>query len=233
MKEIEVKSVPTIFRKGGKQCYQLFPKNAKNMKAEEFLQVFAHALGKSRADARYILDVHGQSVASLLAENKSVNTGTLRCFLAIGGSVSDPGATLSKEENPVMACFVPTGDLKNALADLVAINVTKAIEAILYTVQYDGSDSLNTIEGTDATVATGVGLKLNEENADEGVWLEDGDGTAVSEKAAITKNDTNLLIFRFAELPVSGQYTLVIATRDGGSAEDFGITRITRKVIVK
>lgn len=233
MKEIEVKSVPSTFKKGGKQCHQLFPKHVKPMKADEFIARFAAALGKSKADARYINDLHGQTFAEALAANKSVNTGTLRGFLVIGGSVANPAAELSKEENPVMACFVPMGELKDAVSEFVAVNVTETIEAILYTVQYDGSESLNTIEGTGTTVATGVGIKLTPANPDEGVWLEDMDGTVVTEKATVTLNDTNLIEFAFAELPAPGTYRLVIATRDGGSAEDLGITRLVRNVIVK
>lgn len=233
MKEIEVKSVPTTFKKGGKQCHQLFPKVSKPMQADEFIARFAAALGKTKADARFINDVHGQTFAEALLSNSSVNTGTIRGFLVIGGSVTRPNEPLTKEKNPVMACFIPMGELKDSVHEFVAVNVTETIEAILYSVQYDGSQSLNTIEGTGTLVLTGVGLKLTPSNEDEGVWLEDSDGTAVTDKATITMNDTNLIECAFAELPEAGQYRLIVSTRDGGSSDSLGITRLVRNVIVK
>lgn len=233
MKEIPAKSVPTVFKKGGKQCHQLYVKNTKPMKADEFIDRFAKALGKSKANARYINDVHGQTLAESLAANRSVNTGTLRAFLVIGGSVVNPTAELTKEENPVIACLLPMGELKEAVADLVAVNVTKTIEAILYTVQSDGSDEVNTVVAGRTLVSTGVGIKLNPEASDEGAWMEDADGTIVTEKLTVTKNDTNLLEGQFDELPKPGTYVYVIQTRDGGSPDELGVTRLTRKVVVK
>lgn len=232
MKEIEVKSIPSTFKKGGKQCHQLFVKHSKPMQAAEFIARLAERLGKSKADARYINDIHGQVLSTSLAENKAVNTGTLRAFLTIGGSVSEPTAALTPEENPVYACILPLGELKEAVRDFVAVNVTETIEAILYTVQYEGSAATNTIEGNGTLISTGVGLKLTDK-ADEGVWLEDADGIVVTEKATITKNDTNLIECSFADLPPAGNYRLVIATRDGGDADKLGITRVVRKVVVK
>lgn len=233
MKEIEVKSVPTTFKKGGKQCFQLFPKTKKPMKPAEFIERFAQALGKTKADARYINDIHGQTFSAALATNNAVNTGTMRGFLSVGGSITNPAAELSPEKNPVIASILVVGELKDAVGDFVAVNVTETIEAILYTVQYDGSTSLNTIEGTGTCTATGVGLKLTASNEDEGVWLEDLEGVAVTDKATITKNDTNLAEFSFAQLPEAGPYRLVIATRDGGDKNDLGITRLVRNIIVK
>lgn len=183
-------------------------------------------------DARYISEIHGMTLASLLATNTSVNTGYLRAYLTIGGSASSPTATLSPEENPVRACLVPLGELKEVVRDFVAVNVTKVIEAILYSVKAEGSAEMNTVEEGRDVLLNGVGLLLSDKD-DEGVWLEDESGVAVSDKAVITKNDTNFIRASFTELPEPGAYRLVIATRDGGDASELGITRLVRKVIVK
>ena len=62
--------------------------------------------------------------------------------------------------------------------------------------------------------------------------IEDDEGTIVTDKATITENDTNFLTVSFDDLPEDGTYRLVIASRDGESKDEYGVTRVERKVKV-
>lgn len=232
MDELKVKTVLSNLTKGGQPCYQLFPKKTEPMSQEDFVQLFADRLGKTPSEARFINDVHGQVFSEALVQNKSVNTGALRGYLTVLGSVESAGAPLSKDKNPIKAVILAHGALRDAVTGVRPVNETQVIEAILYTVQYGTSFDQNTIEGTGETKANGVGLVINQSNADEGVWLEDRNGVMVTEKATIVRNDTNTLNFTLAQLPEDGDYRLVIATRNGESKDEYGVVRLERWVRV-
>ena len=232
MDELKVKTVLSGLTKGGQPCFQLYVKNSNPMSQEDFVKKFAERLGKTAAEARFINDVHGQVFSEAVITNRSVNTGSMRAYLAVLGSVESAGAAIDKATNPVKCIMLTHGELKAAVDGILAVNDTKTIEAILYTVQYGESEALNTIEGTtDPIKLNGVGLILTLSNNDEGVWLEK-DGVMVSDKATIVKNDTNTINCTFAELPADGDYKLVISTRNGESKDDYGVVRLERNVKV-
>jgi len=232
METLKVKAVLSNLTKGGKPCHQLYPKDVNPMSQEDFVKLFAEKIGKDPAEARFINDVHGQVFCQALVQNKVINTGSLRAYLTALGSVTSAGAALNKIDNPIKAVILAHGELKDAVSNILAVNDTKVIEAVLYTVQYGTSAFLNTIEGTGITKANGVGLTITQSNEDEGVWLETLAGVMATDKAAISCNDTNTINFAFSELPEDGEYRLVIATCEGNSKDEFGVTRLERKVSV-
>lgn len=232
MDTLKVKAVLSNLTKGGSPCYQLFPKDAKPMSQEEFVRLFADAIGRSPAEARFINDVHGQVFCKGIVQNRVVNTGSLRGYLVATGSLATAGERIDPVKNPVKAVIVANGELRDCVNGVLAVNDTQVVEAVLYTVQYGTSESLNTIEGTGLTKANGSGIRITPENADEGIWLESGAGEMVTDKAAIALNDENLLNFSFATLPEDGRYRLVIATRNGQSKDDYGVVRLERLVNV-
>jgi len=233
MDTLKVKAVLSNLTKGGRPCYQLYVRDAKPMAQDEFVKKFAAAIGKTAAEARFINDVHGQVFCEGIVQNRIVNTGSLRGFLTIGGSVESVGAPVDPVNNPVAAVILAHGELKDSVAGVIAVNETLVVEAALYTVQYGTSDLLNTIEGTGTVKGNGKGLLITAANADEGIWLETLGGVVASEKATITANDENTVNFAFAELPETtdgDQFRLVIATRNGLSKDDYGVVRLERIV---
>lgn len=232
METLKVKTVLSQLAKGGMPCYQLYVKNQKAMTQEEFIKDFAARIGKDAAEARFINDMHGKAFAQALVSNKVINTGNLRGYLVIEGSLPSAGAKLDRAKNPVKAVILASGELKDCVAGVLAVNDTQVVEAVLYTVQYGTSPRMNTVEGTGTLKLNGRGLKLTAANADEGVWLAKPDGTLVSDKATVTANDELTIDCSFAELPEPGTYKLVIATRNGESAADYGVVRLERNVVV-
>ena len=231
MDTLEVKTVLSNLTKGGQPCYQLFVKKPKTMTQAEFVALLAERLGKNEAEARFINDVHGQVLCEAVIKNKSVNVGCMRAQLDVTGSVASAGAPLTKD-NIIKVSLIPHGALKECVAGISAVNETISIGAVLYTVQYEHSDELNTIDGLGAVKINGDKLYINESKADEGVWLEDDTGTMVTNKAAIVENSKNALTVEITDLPKAGNYRLVIATRGGSTDEDVGVDRLTRQVKV-
>lgn len=232
MDAIKVKAVLSNLKKGGRACYQLHVRDPKPMSQEEFIALFAKQLGKPKAEARYISDVHGQCFCAAIMQNKVVNTGSLRGRLQARGSIPTANAPLDPERNPIVASIVAAGELKACVADVVALNDTSTVEAVLYTVQYEDAPGLNTIEGTGLVRINGRGLRLDPENADEGVWLEGEDGILATDRAVVAQNDENVIDCSFAELPPAGTYRLVILTRNGAPKDEYTVTRLDRLVKV-
>ena len=233
MDTIEVKTSLSSFKKGGKPCYQLYLKNPKKMTQEEFVQRFASAINETTAKARFINDMHGQVFCEGIVQNYVVNTGSLRGSLVATGSIPSAGAPLSKTDNPIEVSILAAGELKTRVGEITAVNNTLVVESVLYTVQYDTSDDLNTIEGNGLIKINGNLLKINEANDDEGVWLEDLDGTIISDKALISTNEANTLNVSFSELPElddTDRCRLVISTRNCESKDSYGTTRLERIV---
>jgi len=235
MDTINVKAVLSNLTKGGQPCYQLYVKNARPMSQDEFVKKFAAAIKRSCAEARYINDVHGQVFCECIVQNRIVNTGSLRGFLTICGSIPSVGAPVNPVSNPVTAVILAHGELKESVANVIAVNDTQVVDAALYTIQYGTSNFLNTIEGTGTVKANGKGLKITTSNTDEGIWLETLDGVMASNKATISANDENTADFAFAALPETtdgDQFRLVIATRNGQSKDEYGVVRLERIVRV-
>lgn len=232
---IPVRAVLSNFQKGGQACYRLEVKRTKGMTQEEFVKMYAEAIEKDPAKARFYIDAHNKCLAQAVLQNRTVNTGGLRAMITIGGSITAPGQALNKVDNPIMFSLTPAGELKSYTDGILAVNETKTIEAVLYTVQYDGSLSLNTIEGTSFVDITGRGLKLTEANQDEGIFLEDVDThAALTDKATILANDNLSVRFSFDEIPSDKtKARLVILTRNGESKDEYGVIRLERLVEIK
>ena len=73
--------------------------------------------------------------------------------------------------------------------------------------------------------------RIDPSRADEGVWLEKADGT-VAAVGEVTYSDASTVYAKFATLPETGVYTLVLATRNGESADAYAVARATRRVQV-
>ena len=233
MDTLACKPVLSNLTKGGKPCYQLYVKNSKIMSQSDFCEKISSALDVSMAKARLINDVLGQIFAAEVLANKNVNTGWLRGHLTVEGSIPTMGAKTDPKNNPVKAVLLPLGDFKAAVDGVLAVNDVVVINSILYTVQYGQSTERNTIEGTSEDLKiNGDKIAINTDMTDEGVWLEDAEGTMVTDKATIVSSSTNTINCRFATLPEDGIYTLVIATRNGESSADYGVNRLTRQVEV-
>ena len=63
------------------------------------------------------------------------------------------------------------------------------------------------------------------------MWLERADGT-VAAVGKVTYSDASTMYAKFATLPETGVYTLVLATRNGESANAYAIACATRRVKV-
>lgn len=235
--QILCKAVLSNAKKGGVPVYQLVPKERKSISYEEFIAAYARRIGEDKTAARYFLDTAFRLLCGYALQNRKVNIQNLRLFLTVKGSLTGATAKLDPAKNPVSIAVVPSGDLKAAVAGIIAVNDTLTVEAALYSVHYEDSEENNTIEGTGLIKLNGKGLKLTGDNADEGIWLENPTtGEILTNKATIVDNDeatVDITVDDFADIPEElTKVRLVVMTRNGESKDDYGVVRLERLLTV-
>lgn len=220
-------------KKGGKPCYQAVVQNNGTVSRAEFILELMRLSGFSSDMAEFFLRVFVTALAKCYKEGKLVHLGPLSGGVTIRGSVSDPGKTWDQSGLKLVPYLDAAGDLKDCLADEKARNITKgpsaSITGVLDTVH---AVEWNIIGVADVVIhAIGYGLEVDASAEDEGAWLEDSKGVIVA-KAEVTESTDLTLDCTFRELPESGRYKFVVATRNGlGPA--YGVALAKRWVTVQ
>ena len=149
------------------------------------------------------------------------------------GTFAGANAPWDKSKNALLPYFYAKGDMKDAFADVSAVNVTEGNRAHVNRV-------LDTVLKVDGVIVnqpnvtvylSGTNLLLNAAATDEGVWLEDKDGTVVA-TATVVGSTSTTVDCTFATLPEDGDYKIVVATR-GGLGPEFGVSIARKAVEVK
>ena len=98
--------------------------------------------------------------------------------------------------------------------DLVAVNALSSTRTVLTGVYYDGSERHKPIKPGMEIVVSGDSIPVVEGREDEGVWLESKRQGKVAKGRILESTPTALRVV-FDELPPTGKYFLVVATRCG------------------
>ena len=234
MNQVKVKAVLTKLPVGEKTLYRLVASNPQKIGEVEFLQFLATEMGISPSQSRYWLDSFRNLLFRLLSENADIDLGFLLAKLYVGGSIESLGEQPTKEKNPVRGRIFFKGDFAEQLKAMDVVNDTVTVAALLYEVLQDGLAEQNRIESETARiVANGSNIKIDPTQEDNGVWLENvSTGVKVAE-ATVSYSDSSTCYFTFPELPPTGKYRLVLATRNGENPDEIALAKVTRNVYVK
>ena len=234
MDPIKVKAVMSTLPVGEKTLYRLVVTEPHHVGEDEFLQTLAEEMGQTQTQGRYWLDSFRNLLFRLLSENADVDLGFMSAKLYASGSIESISDQPTKEKNPVRGRIFFKGQFAEKLKALDVVNDTATVAAILYEVMQDGLADQNRIESTTARiVANGSNIKLDPEQEDNGVWLENASTGVKVAEATVSYSDASTCYFTFPTLPATGKYKLVIATRNGESPEEYAIVKLTRNVFVK
>ena len=220
-------------KKGGKPCYQALVQNMGTVSREEFILELMRLTGFPKDTSEFFLNVFASVLAAYYRQGRYIQLGPLAGGVTIHGSVDNPKKTWEQSGMKLVPYLTAAGDLRNCLAGETGKNVTQGATASLVSV-LDTVHAVNwSIIGSDNTVvhSIGTGLEVDATAEDEGVWLENSKGVIVS-KADVTASSETMLDCTFAELPESGRYKFVVATRDGLGPE-YGVTMVKRWVTVE
>ena len=220
-------------REGETPVFRLVPENSTKINCDQFLELVAKKAQSDIVQARYWFDAFASTLGTKLAENCAIDLGDLFAKLVVLGSLQSVGDKPTKEKNPVRARIYAKGALAEMLKAIEVINDTLTVSAVMYEVRQDNSTAASRIENnTDRVVINGHNILLNPSASDEGIWLENLDTGIKVSTALVSYSDGAVAYCTFPTLPATGKYRLVLSTRNGESADDYAVTRLTRNVFV-
>ena len=213
--------------------YRLLAKNTRKVPEGDVLQRLVTKSGMGISQCRYMLDNLGEVIFEGLAANETLDSGFFFAKLYPTGTIPSLTAQPTKEANPVKGRIFFKGAIAEKLAALELVNETKTVDPLIYEIQQDDVEGLNRIESATARVVMNVNRgKIDPEQEDNGVWLEDlKTGVKVAD-GDVSYSDSATCHVTFPTLPPTGKYRLVLATRDGEDPAEYVLARATRNVTV-
>ncbi len=225
-------AVPTNLQVGNKPVNRLVVRHNGKISQKTFKARVAKRCGYDESVVGCVIDAAGTQTGEELGNGNRVDGGWYLAYLNAQGSSDSIREPWDSKKHRLVPTLLPKGVLKTCLDDAELVNVTAGATVTILHVADEVAQIDGTISGT-ANVdvrMTGNGLGLDMSATDEGVWLEDAKGV-IQAVATVTETSTTSLACRFATLPEDGQYTLVVASRNGLGA-DYGIATGKRKVTV-
>lgn len=232
--EVKFKTVLSTFKKGDKPCYRGIVNHNGTAYLPEIAKHAAARVGMDESVMKFSGELLVEQIGLELKDGRRIEIEDLLSGgLSILGTFPSANAPWDKSKNALSPYFYAKSNMKEAFADAVAVNVTEGNHAKLIRV-------LDTVSKTEGVISnqpnvtvylSGVNLLLNAAAPDEGVWLEDPEGTVVA-TATVTGSTSTTLDCVFATLPEDGTYRIVVATR-GGLGSEFGVSIARKHVEVK
>ena len=220
-------------QKGGRPCYQAIVQSSGTISRAEFIDELVRLSGNSPQVAEFFLNLMVAVLEHFYRQGKRIQLGSLAGGIAIRGSVSSPTKSWEQSGMKLVPYLDVAGSLKNCLADEKGRNVTQGTSASITGV-LDTVHAINwSIIGTVNVIvhAIGLGLAVDSTAEDEGAWLENSKGEIVA-MGEVTAATDMTLDCTFTELPESGRYKFVVATRNGLGPE-YGVALAKRWVTVQ
>ena len=234
IKEIRFKTVLSSLKKGEKPCYRAVPITNGTTDLEALAQGAAARSGLDVAFVKCAAELLLERIEYALCMGRRVELEDLFSgTLAVQGVFDAANAPWERGRHRLVPRLNAKGDMKTVLSGTVGINVTEGNRCRITSVL----DSISKTEGvitagSDVDVFAAGGTFLVDTTAeDEGVWLEDKDGTIVA-LGTVTASTATTLDATFATLPDPGSYKFVVATR-GGLGKGYGVSIARRNVEVR
>ena len=198
MKQIRYKTVLSSLTKGERPCYRAVVNHNGTVYMDEIARNAATRVGMDPAVMKFNAELFFAQIAEELKGGNRVEVENLFSGgIAVTGTFAGANAPWNKSKNSLMPYFFAKGDMRTALADATAVNITEGNRAQLKRV-------LDTIVKLDGVITnqpnitvylSGVNLLVNQTASDEGVWIEDKDGTIVA-NATVTGSTATRRIAR-------------------------------------
>lgn len=180
--EIKFKTALSPFKKGQRVCYRAIAENNGIVYADEIARRVETVYGIKAATVKYHLGLIQEQVAKALADGKTVQiTDLFNAKTVVKGSFPFANSEWDAAKNKLAASFSPNGSMRNVFADATAKNVNdtakvyvrRVLDSVLRT-----NDEIQITQGY--VLISGQGLNITAGADDEGIWLEDMEGTMLT-----------------------------------------------------
>ena len=234
--DIQFKTSLCNFEKGQQPCYIAHAIMHDRIPWEDVVTQIANNVGVKKSVVRFVIDeLKAVIQENLAACNRVSIEGICDISLTVKGSFDTADAPFDPAKNRINIVFQPKGAMRTVFNGVTAKNTTEGnrcrVTSVLDTVaKTEGKIQARDDEDPVVVYAAGGTFLVNTEAEDEGVWLEDLEGT-VAVRGIVTASTATTLNCEFDELPEPGNYRFVVATR-GGLGEGYGVSIAKRDVEV-
>ena len=202
----------------GAKRYSASMKSSGTLGDDELQEALAKESGAKIEYIRYLEELRHGIIEKALRDGKKVFVKGVAVVSGLRGSFSTVDGEFDAAKHKLAVTSYTYGDFKDCLADIVPQNTVKVGNPTLSRVNEAGQDD-EVIIGEEELTITGRDLAPESSAADEGVFLasvKTGERVATAE---VTSSNLVEVVCRFAELPQTGRYRLVVATRCGRGSE--------------
>ena len=234
---VSIKTALSNFTKGGAPCYMgRTLSNGTDHHSDIVHRTAVRCGGVDDAFVDCVIKTYFGQIGQSIAQGKRVESLYFTGGIAVHGMFDTSDAPWDPARHSFEAYLTPRGDLKDAASELTGVNVTKganvAIKSVLQ--DRDGAEEGVIVLSEGLTelqlLLAGVGLLVDAEAADEGVFLLDAKTGEVVATGRVADVSATTLDCSFD--PVEpGQYVLAVSSRNGMGAS-FGAAMAKKKVTV-
>lgn len=235
-KTINYKTVLSSLKKGGKACYRAIPVTNGSVDLTTLSEHAAERAGMDPVVMKFNAELLFSQIADEMTDGKRIEIEDFMSGgLAIEGVFEAANSTWDKSKNRLQPYFTAKGSMKSAFGNVIGVNITEGNHCMIKRVLDTTSKTEGVITNAAGVVVyiSGVNMLINTTAEDEGVWLEDEEGTIIA-TATVTGSTSTTIDCTFGTFPVEedGRYKLVVASR-GGLGSEFGVSIARKAVEVK
>ena len=233
---IKYKTVLSQFKKGERPCYRAVPISNESVDFTTVCDNAAKRVGMDSSVARFVGDLLLHQIGDELAEGRCVDMDDfVHAGLAVTGVFDAQNAQWDRAKHKVVPFFYAKGAMKDSIGGIVGENVTEGNRCTIKRVLDTTAKIDNVITNMRGVLVyiSGINTKISSWAADEGVWIEDMDGTVVA-NATIANSTMTTVDAVFDSLPLEkeGAYRIVVASR-GGLGAEYGVSIARKQIAVK
>ena len=181
-------------------------------------QEVAQLRGIATEDVLCILRRTDNVVVEMLKSGRNVNLELVGFSINLKGKFDSKDDAFSPSRNVMEVSAYAKPILRDCLNGVSPRNVTSGLKASVLSVTDDHALVENVVTAASRVLVAGVDILIDAGNADEGVWVLDGDGE-VAMTPTVLANTVGSLDLDFGTLPPDGDYTLVVKARSGASTD--------------
>ncbi len=205
--------VSTEFTGTDNQVFRANVQTNGTINAEEFALRLAKKTKLDPSFARYFLQAFAEELRSQILAGYRVHLGQISTGFAIKGAFKSEDDRFDPARHTLIATIRTLDPLNSALSEVQPDNIAVSLACTVNSLMDNVTKETNVITGTNEQHIQGTNLGVSADNADEGVWLEDGNGNIVA-TATISASDAQTITCSFPATE-AGEYTLVVSCRNG------------------
>lgn len=229
---VKYKTVLSNLKKNEKPCYRAIVCHNGTVDSLYVARKAAKTAGVNAGIARFYLEKFARLSVDALKRGMRVEAEDLyRAMLSVTGTFAAADTAWNPAKNSLAANFIAKGVVKDSFSGAVAENTTQGAKVQIVRALDIDAHAPDVLTIGKKVLLSGLGLNVDANAEDEGVWLENSEGVNVAAGTVVNASATTLDC-TFAEWPEAGEYKICVSSR-AGLGQEYAATLAKRRVTVQ